>query len=157
MGIVIKLQEKKWWFALIIVIFIIWKNSNIEKINRHNFFGYIRGEWFIPYPGNFRETHLPLTFWDIPRISYIPRKQKHYVPKIWWDIPGIYYIPKKQNFSIYLKFFGIYHGISHIPENRKFLCTGFFFWDLPGIFLSRKSEFFYVPVFFWDIPYTNIF
>ena len=59
------------------------KNSVKDKINAEDIFGYIHGDWYIPYPGKCRETHIPLTFWDIPRISLIPKKRKKL------DVPGI--------------------------------------------------------------------
>ena len=72
------------------------KNSDKEKINAEDIFGYIHGDWYISYPGKFRESHIPLTFWDIPRISHVPKKWKKLdVPEILWDIPGISHIPKK--------------------------------------------------------------
>ena len=72
------------------------KNSDKEKINAEDIFGYIHCDWYISYPGKFRESHIPLTFWDIPRISHVPKKWKKLdVPEILWDIPGISHIPKK--------------------------------------------------------------
>ena len=114
-------------------IFLIPKNNDKEKIIKKctGFFRYIRGDWYIQYLDKIRETHLPSTFWDIPRISHIPKKQRN---------------------SMYRKFYGISQGYPISQKNRKFLCTGFFLVYTMGYPISQKIESFYVPDFFWDIP-----
>ena len=47
--------------------------------------------------------------------------------------PGYHISQKIENFYV-LEFFWDIPGISHIPKNMKFLCTGFFMvypWDIP--------------------------
>ena len=94
------------------------------------------------------ETHLPSTFWDIPRISHIPKnrktlctgnymgyprdipypkkKENFYVPEIFWDIPWDIPYPKKLKISMYRFFFGISLGYPISRKSEIFLCTGFF-------------------------------
>ena len=43
--------------------------------------------------------------------------------------------------------------ISHIPKNRKTLCTGNYMGYPRDIPYPKKTENFYVPEIFWDIPW----
>ena len=63
------------------------------------------------------ETHLPSTFWDIPRISHIPKNRKTLCTGNYMGYPRDIPYPKKtENFHV-SEIFCIYPGISHIPKN----------------------------------------
>ena len=72
------------------------------------------------------ETHLPSTFWDIPRISHIPKNRKTLCTGNYMGYPRDIPYPKKK---------------------RKFLCTRNFLGYTLGYPISQKTENFYVPVF----------
>ena len=69
-----------------------------------------------------------------------------------WDIP----YPKKVKISMYRIFLGYPWDIPY-PKKLKISMYRFFFGISLGYPISQKTENFYVPEFFWDIPYPNIF